>query len=346
MDSPVFIIGTERSGSNLVRLILNAHSRILVPHPPHVLHYLAPLEQSYGNLTRDADFRRLVDDVLRLVRAHIYPWEVELDPRTIVERARPRNLFGVFVALYDQALEASGKARWGCKSTFMIDHVDPLLEHFPDSRLIWLVRDPRDVAASSRKSVFSPFHPWLTAQLWRRQQTRGFELEEHLSEKTLLRLSYEELIARPEAVIRRLCGFLDEPFEDTMLRFFETREANRSGSLSEDWANTARPILSNNAGKFRRHLKPGEIASVEGVTGDLMTRLGYPPDDPAASAGEVSWPRLLGIHLRNGLWRLRVELRSLRRDRNHWRRWGRGLLVIALTVRRRLATALKRGGQP
>ena len=57
-------MGTERSGSNLLRLILNAHSRIAVPHPPHVLRYFAPLEAGYGDLSRRGNRARLVDDVL------------------------------------------------------------------------------------------------------------------------------------------------------------------------------------------------------------------------------------------------------------------------------------------
>ena len=42
--APVFIVGTERSGSNLLRVMLNASSELAVPHPPHVMRYFAPLE--------------------------------------------------------------------------------------------------------------------------------------------------------------------------------------------------------------------------------------------------------------------------------------------------------------
>ena len=49
-DDPLFIIGTERSGSNLLRVILDAHSRISVPHPPHIMRYFSPLVARYGDL--------------------------------------------------------------------------------------------------------------------------------------------------------------------------------------------------------------------------------------------------------------------------------------------------------
>lgn len=342
-ESPVFIVGTERSGSNLLRLMLNAHPRIAVPHPPHILHYFTPLEPTYGDLAREENLRRLVTDVLRLVRAHIDPWELEIDPEAVVREARPRDLIGVFAACYEQYRTWSGKARWGCKSTFLIEHTARIRRRFPAARLIWLVRDPRDVAASSRRSVFSPCHPWLTAELWRRQQELGLELERELPAEMLLRLGYEELLADPAGQVERLCGFLGEPFEEAMLRFFETPEARRSGALSESWRLTARPIQSGNTGRFRRELSAGEIRLVESVAGEPMRRLGYLPElapepDPPPSPLER-----LGYHLWDRLWRLRVEWRSLRRDRNHWRRWRRGWTVRTIALRRRLAAALGGG---
>ena len=73
-SDPLFIIGTERSGSNLLRVILNSHPNIVIPHPPHIMRYFGPLEARYGDLSRHRNLRRLVDDVLRLVKAHIHPW--------------------------------------------------------------------------------------------------------------------------------------------------------------------------------------------------------------------------------------------------------------------------------
>ena len=69
--NPIFIAGTERSGSNLLRLILNSHSEIAVPHPPHVVRYFAPLEVAYGDLADDQNFADFVRDITRLVPWHI-----------------------------------------------------------------------------------------------------------------------------------------------------------------------------------------------------------------------------------------------------------------------------------
>ncbi len=337
-NDPIFIIGTERSGSNLLRLLLNSHPRIVVPHPPHVMRYFAPLEAQYGDLRKVANRRRLAADVRRLVRVHIYPWETVIDLDSLVADADPPDLFGIFVALYEQARRASGKPRWGCKSTFMIDHVDRVGAHFPEARLLYLVRDPRDVAVSSKGAVFNPYHPFFTAELWRRQQETGLALRERLDGRQLLLVTYERLVADPTASLKRICAFLDEPFDPAMLRFFTTSEAKKSGRLSTSWANTDRPVLTNRIGTYRRGLSEHELRLVEAICHAPMRALGYQPehDEEALAATDLT-ARRYQYQLTDHLLEFKAELGSLRRDRNHWRRWAREGLMLGLRLRRSLA---------
>ena len=329
---PIYIVGTERSGSNLLRVILNAHSRIDIPHPPHILKYFSSLEIRYGDLSVDENLARLVADVDRLLQTHIYPWELDIDQARVVREARPRSLFGVFAAIQDQHLEWSGKARWGNKSTFMIHHADAILKRDPSARLVWLVRDVRDVAVSSRKSVFSPFHPSCTARLWAEQQSEGLALEERLEKHQLIRLHYEQLVTDPETELRRLCEFIGESFEPQMLDHASTSAARKGARLSESWQNTGRPILSGNTGKWRSQLTPVELESVEAEAGSVMARLGYELDTEARPSG-VGKKVLFSIQ--NRWWQAGVEWRSMWRDDNHWRRWRRALLLrrLHLTTR-------------
>jgi hypothetical protein len=332
MTDPLFIIGTERSGSNLLRVILDTHSRIAIPHPPHIVRYFAPLEPSYGDLSgSDADFSRFVDDVIKLVNRHVYPWDFEIDRARVLREAEPRDAFGVTVALYDEYLERTGKARWGCKSTFMIDYTDRILARFPGARLIYLTRDPRDAAASSRASVFNPFHPYFTAVLWARQQRVGLSLLDRLPPQTILHVRYEDLLSDPVGVVSRVCGFLGEDFEEPMLRYFETAEARKGASLCQSWRNTGRPIQSDNHGKYRCELTEPEIAAVEGAARAEMERLGYSLTSPSPSA-PPTWQSLLRCSVLDFWWRLQVECRSLRSDRNHWLRWRRDLTVACLRL--------------
>jgi hypothetical protein len=342
--SPIFIIGTERSGSNLLRLILHAHSRIAVPHPPHLVRYFAPLMPSYGDLRSDRAFALFTRDVVQLLETHIHPWEVKIDVEELRRTAR-RDLLGVYVALYEQYRRALGKARWACKSTFMIDQVGPLLDRIPDAQLIFLVRDPRDVAASSKKSVFSTFHPHRTALLWREQQEKGLDLLQALPAGTIHLLRYEDLVREPEAAVRSLCAFLEEDFEPAMLRHFEGEEARRTAALAESWENTSRPVNGASVGRFGKDMSPREVQLVESVAAGAMARLGYLPAAPASPESGLAAPGVLerlyiGV-MERVLW-LRVEARSLSRDRNFGRRWRRALFLTRLRLGALSPAALKR----
>lgn len=337
-NDPVFIVGTERSGSNLLRLILDAHSRISVPHPPHICRYFRPLESTYSGLDDDDNFAHLVSDVLRLLRVHIHPWDCPIDGDRILEEARPRSVLGVMAALYDQYRVCKGKDRWGCKSTFMINHTDEVLDHFPNALFIWLVRDPRDVAVSSARSVFSPFHPHFVSVLWTEQQRLGQDLMERLGSQQVHLLHYEDLLADPEVIVSQLCDFLEEEFEPAMLRFFETEEARRSALLSESWRNSNKPIIRGNSGKYREQMKVAEIRRVEAVTGALMDALRYARDFPHVERLNPNAFEVARFGLTDARMRLQVEWRSLRKDTNHWRRWARGITVVLLGLKQRLAT--------
>ena len=63
---PIFMIGTQRSGSNLLRLMLNQLPELAAPHPPHILQRMTPLLSEYGDLSRPKAFAELVDDVVVL----------------------------------------------------------------------------------------------------------------------------------------------------------------------------------------------------------------------------------------------------------------------------------------
>ena len=336
MADPLFILGTERSGSNLLRLILDAHPNITIPHPPHIVRYFAPLQAGYGDLSRDQNFAALVSDIVRLVRAHIYPWEITIDEARLRAEARPRDAFGVYVALHEQHREQSGKARWGCKSTFMVDHVDAILGRFAAPRLILLVRDPRDVAVSSMKSVFSTFHPWKTAALWAAQTAAGLAAVDRLPAETIHLLRYEDLVAAPEDRLRALFAFLGEPFAPEVLRFFERAEAKKSAGLSASWANTGKPIRADSVGRFAGALRPDELLGVEALAAPLMERLGYPLVTAAADrAAFAPGPRQrLAVALRDAWMNAAVEVQSLRQDANVGRRYRRALLLRGLAARR------------
>lgn len=275
IDNPIFIVGTERSGSNLLRVMLNELAGVCVPHPPHLMRDLWPLLERYGDLRSDKNLRRLVDHAVKLVELHFAPWPFKLDAQKIITDMQTRDLYSLYAAIYEQYREHSGKKRWACKSTFMIHHVQEILAHHHNPQFIHLVRDPRDVAVSAARSVFSHYHPYYVACLWSREQREGLKAARRLSHKTWLTLRYEDLIEEPKTQMRKVCAFLGEKYPPDLLKFFEKPTARALSKLSRSWENVGKPVLSDNKGRFTTHLSTREIALIESVCETEMLSFGY-----------------------------------------------------------------------
>ncbi|MBX3020563.1 MAG: sulfotransferase [Bdellovibrionales bacterium] len=317
IENPLFIVGTERSGSNLLRLLLNELNDISIPHPPHLMRDLSKVLSRYGNLQDDENFHRLIHDAVRLVDLHFAPWPLVLNKQRIFNETKSRDLYSVYAAVYEQYREHSGKARWGCKSTFMINHVADILEHHARPQFIHLVRDVRDVAVSARRSVFCHYHPYFVAKLWSEEQNKAAYWQSQLPEDTWFTLRYEDLIQQPETMMKEVCGFLGTPYSSDLLKFFDKPAARELSRLSRSWENVGRPVLKDNSAKYRKHLSHKDIRLIESVANAPMHHYGYRLESDKAELTFTPSPALQAKYrTQEELLMWREEGLALFKDRN------------------------------
>jgi hypothetical protein len=273
---PLFMIGTQRSGSNLLRLMLNQLPEIAAPHPPHILQRIMPLVSSYGDLSDDEKFSQLVEDVCRLVELNPVPWErVVLDRKDIARRCRERSVPAVHGAVYDVCAEAKGALTWCCKSLANINYIAELEAYFRAPKYIYLYRDGRDVAVSFSKAVVGEKHFYHIAREWAATQELALALRKKIGPERFFSVSYEGLTAYPERTARLLCDFLGVTFRESMLDYYRTEEAMHAATSSELWKNVTSPVMNNNSRKFLREAGKREIGIFESVAGHVLDALGY-----------------------------------------------------------------------
>lgn len=274
---PIFMIGTQRSGSNLLRLMLNQLPDIAAPHPPHILQRMMPLEKGYADLSQDKNFAQLVDDVCQLVELNPVPWEgVKLDRKNVASRCRNHSVVAAFGAVYD-AMAEQGKAKsWCCKSLQNINYLSELESYYGDeARYIYLYRDGRDVAVSFRKAVVGEKHPYHIANEWASTQRIALEQRKHIPAKRFFNLSYETLTTSSEKAMRGLCEFLGVTYNSDMLDFHESSEAKSAAKSSELWSNVVKPVMADNSNKFLKEMSAEDVRTFELVAGDVLDELGY-----------------------------------------------------------------------
>ncbi len=272
----IFMIGIQRSGSNLLRLMLNELPEIAAPHPPHILQRMMPLVPYYGDLAKTGPFSLLVDDVCRLVELNPVPWEgVVLDRKDVAARCRKRSLVAVFGAVYDVMAEAWGAKTWCCKSLANIYYLPEIEDYFTDAKYIYLYRDGRDVAVSFSKAVVGEKHFYHIAKEWNEAQQLALSFRKKVPARRFFNLSYEQLTTETERSIRTLCQFLGVAYKPSMLEFYKSGEAKRAASASNLWENVTNPVMKNNSRKFLKEAREGDIRIFESVAGDSMDALGY-----------------------------------------------------------------------
>ena len=273
---PIFMIGTQRSGSNLLRLMLNQLPELAAPHPPHILQRMTPLLSEYGDLSRPKAFAELVDDVCRLVELNPVPWEgVVLNRQDVIRRCRDRSIAAVHGAAYDVCADAKGAETWCCKSLANINYIPQIEAYFDKPRYIYLYRDGRDVAVSFRKAVVGEKHFYHIAGEWANTQKIALKFQRDLDASRFLSISYEELTGDPETTAQALCDFLCVQYRESMLDFHRTDEAKKAASSSELWSNVTNPVMKHNTRKFLREASEQDIRIFESVAGPVLDALGY-----------------------------------------------------------------------
>ncbi|MGD8394344.1 MAG: sulfotransferase [Candidatus Eiseniibacteriota bacterium] len=280
-ETPIFIVGAQRSGTTLLRLILNAHSQIAIPEEAR---FLVPL------LTREHVDRPIRGTRLRNVLSYIAHnpqfarWNY--DPAPFFERFAAVDavrLATLVDALYGSFCASEGKHIWGDKSLFF-EQIDVLHALFPGARFIHVVRDGRDVFNSWRRIEPGRDRAAVVALDWRHKLQRIERSFTALPEASRRVIRYEDLLEQPEATTRALCAFCGVPHEEGMLEFYRTSRTYIGEHHSEL---IFQPIDRRNVGKWQRRLTGREARIFTTLARRRLERHGYPTGGLGLEAGDL-----------------------------------------------------------
>lgn len=252
----VFIGGCSRSGTTLVREILDRHPKLACSVETAL--FVPAFE------ARRVAERSAVDlaEVERLV-------------------ASSRHLVEFAERYFEQYVGHDRARRWVEKCPHNVRVAGQLLTWFPHAVFLHLVRDGRDVVCSlrthpserlvdgvavpvvSRNSIASCCRSWV------QETSYGMALRGHPRYREL---RYKELVGDPERTVRDLCRFIGEDFASTMIEG-RSRPGPPSRLLAN--ANAAGAITVDRLGRWRRELSAGERRLFVHLAGARLRELGY-----------------------------------------------------------------------
>ena len=145
--SPLFLLGSQRSGTTMLRLMLNNHSSLAIPHESAFITLWFEKLGAYGDLSNRENALRLLDAVSE--HPLVKRGKLVADRDAIL--SKPIRTYRDFIdAIFRTYAESLGKPRWGDKTPFYTPDIDILRRIFPEAKFVHLVRDGRDVILSQK----------------------------------------------------------------------------------------------------------------------------------------------------------------------------------------------------
>lgn len=290
-ERPIFVIGAERSGTTLLMTMLGCHPRIAVPEVAWFYPRFRPYLHTYGDLSHADNMKILLEEMIFGLKTPF--WDMKVNPRTIVDElmvlVQEASFAGAYDAILARFAKESGKPRWGEKTPYNLFFAKEILEDFPNAQFVFITRDGRDASADYLASGFGPTNIYCAAEIWRMGQEAVAPWRAKLSADQWMDVSYEDLVANSETVLKRVCTFLGEAYDANMLNFHQTDIAKARGA-SRDHAPLGQPVTTQFIGIYKDQLSKKEQRIFMAAAGTALIDAGYQADSEPAklSAEEIA----------------------------------------------------------
>lgn len=323
-DPIFFMVSSGRSGTTLLRSILNASNQIAIPHESD---FIARTYRFYQKKTHfnSGDYENVAK--LFMVTSREQGWGLDKDYLiAYLKRYKPQS-FADINRLINQAYheqEGTENMLWAIKSPVLIASLDKILQVFPKTRIIHVVRDGRDVYLSYKKVhkksrvKFGPKRLLPAALYWIDGLRRIENLKHEKKQDHLYELRYEDLLTLPDKELAKLCDYIEIDYSPKMYQEHYNLERNQkliSPEFMKSFHSKAKQGLDpNNVEKFYREMSKRERFFFELIAAPFLKKYHYPIEF-----------ELLSLPIFN---LLRYPLYFASRQLNDWRYYRRDLKCL------------------
>ena len=286
---PFFIVGSARSGTTLLRLMLNAHRAVAVPPESRFITEIQHNDAPIG-----------AERFLSALGSHkrFQAWDLPLEAVRSEIEADPVPYADAIAAAYRVYARLNGMSSTyrGDKTPRYVEDIPFIAGLFPEARFIHLIRDGRNVALSYANVPFGPKNVSKAASLWASRVQKGCQDGRALGRGRYIEIRYEDLVEDAPGEARDICEFLELEFDDGMLEYTErARDAVLDRAARFNPNVTKKPTQTRS---WTTEMPDGQVAIFEAIAGDCLSELGYKrrfPRPPmgariAATLGKIGLP--------------------------------------------------------
>lgn len=275
---PFFIVGSGRSGSTLLRRLLNNHTRIVIPPETYVLGLAIKRYRQQSTMR----WNDLVEYVFSTFEFHPEFKTFDLSLRPLVNELKDaskenRNLAFMLNSFYHYyAQQHTGKdcELWADKTPVNTFSLERIYSVFPDAKFIHIIRDGCDVVSSYVTSgIYQSFEE--AAKRWKMSVMLAEKFRKKHPE-TMLAIRYEDLVTEPKCTLQNICRFIGVEFEAQMLEERKIGDGKLGDvEMHDHHANVLKPLTADSIGKGRALLPDDAKVKVQKIIGGQLKKLGY-----------------------------------------------------------------------
>lgn len=265
--SPIFVTGFPRSGTTLLGNILDRHPRIGIFVESFFIPEYYWTQIFHWPLTKNKNLFKLARAITQEDASVRNGLKLQ---SSVVNNLRKRTYPELLNALMKNWVEEKGKKRWGDKSPGYITKLKVLHRMYPEAKFIHIIRDGRDVWTSIG-------HKWednvvLVARDWAKSIHSARKYAKSNLKDKYLELRYEDLVAQPRDEIQKVLEFLNEEYNDAVLKTSMTTSRNVAFA---DWPKIHNEINSDSVRRWERELPEKEIVLFECHASYMLKEFGY-----------------------------------------------------------------------
>jgi Sulfotransferase family len=264
-----FVVGAARSGTTMLRLMLDAHPELAIPPETLFLPELIDAAKEPG-----AGPAQLAE--MLVTQRHFADFGIDSGEVTrAFGEIEPFEVGDAIRAFFNLYAAEQGKPRWGDKTPAYALSMKKIHRNIPEARFIHLIRDGRDVRLSQLGRGSGHPTPEQHAKRWRRRVQKTREQGEVVPH--YIEVRYEDVVTDTEQQLRRLCEFCGLEWDAQVLRFHE-RAASRLEEVAgptDHHRLTSEPPRKDRIAQWRTKMSASDQASFEDEAGDLLAELGY-----------------------------------------------------------------------
>lgn len=286
----VFIVSSGRSGTTLLASILNASEQVYIPYESDFIARAYPFYQDKQQLSAE-DYQQLFQ--LFKLAAKQDGWGMAEEYVVDALKARAPQTFAEVNSVIYEAFHRQEKTdhlMWGIKAPVLIASLDRILQVCPQSKLVHIVRDGRDVYLSYKKVhqtsdvKFGPKGVIENALYWVDGLRRVEDFIRLHPDAQLYELQYNHLLSDPAPTLKQLCEFLDIEYRPAMYENFNALERNQKVA-PDRFKQTIHQKLRGgldpqNTKKYLASMSPLEQLQFELIAGPYLAKYGYPLEYP------------------------------------------------------------------